>query len=72
MIKSFTDRETETIITRQRSGTLPPDIRQMALRQQYMLYSDVPLVIVKSLLMISITHAWKQGDDWTDDRNHER
>ena len=40
MIKSFADRETETIITRQRSGTLPPDIRQIALRQQHMLYSD--------------------------------
>ena len=37
MIKSFKDRETQQIFTRQRSRRLPPDIQQVALRKLRML-----------------------------------
>ena len=37
MIKSFKDRETQQIFTRQRSRRLPPDIQQIALRKLRML-----------------------------------
>jgi proteic killer suppression protein len=37
VIKSFKDRETRQIFTRQRSRRLPPDIQQVALRKLRML-----------------------------------
>jgi toxin HigB-1 len=37
VIKSFKDRETQQIFTRQRSRRLPPDIQQVALRKLRML-----------------------------------
>jgi toxin HigB-1 len=37
VIKSFKDRETQQIFTRQRSRRLPPDIQQIALRKLRML-----------------------------------
>ncbi len=37
MIKSFRDAETEKIIWRERSGKLPPEIQQVALRKLRML-----------------------------------
>jgi toxin HigB-1 len=37
VIKSFKDRETQTIFTRQRSRRLPPEIQQVALRKLRML-----------------------------------
>jgi proteic killer suppression protein len=37
VIKSFKDRETQQIFTRQRSHRLPPDIQQVALRKLRML-----------------------------------
>jgi toxin HigB-1 len=37
VIKSFKDRETQQIFTRQRSLRLPPDIQQVALRKLRML-----------------------------------
>lgn len=37
MIKSFKDRETQTIFTRQRSRRLPSEIQQVALRKLRML-----------------------------------
>jgi toxin HigB-1 len=37
VIRSFKDRETQQIITRQRSRRLPPDIQQVALRKLRML-----------------------------------
>ncbi len=37
MIKSFKDRETQQIFTRQRSRRLPPDIQQVAVRKLRML-----------------------------------
>jgi toxin HigB-1 len=37
VIKSFKDRETPQIFTRQRSPRLPPDIQQIALRKLRML-----------------------------------
>jgi toxin HigB-1 len=37
VVKSFKDRETQQIFTRQRSRRLPPDIQQVALRKLRML-----------------------------------
>jgi proteic killer suppression protein len=37
VIKSFKDRKTQQIFTRQRSRRLPPDIQQVALRKLRML-----------------------------------
>jgi proteic killer suppression protein len=37
VIRSFKDRETQQIFTRQRSRRLPPDIQQVALRKLRML-----------------------------------
>ena len=37
MIKSFRDKETEKIFSRERSRRLPPDIQQVALRKLRML-----------------------------------
>ena len=43
MIKSFRDKETEKIFSRERSRRLPPDIQQVALRKLRMLNRAVTL-----------------------------
>jgi plasmid maintenance system killer protein len=44
VIKSFKDRETQQIFTRQRSRRLPPDIQQVALRKLRMLNNAQTLI----------------------------
>ncbi|MCY3021043.1 MAG: type II toxin-antitoxin system RelE/ParE family toxin [Planctomycetota bacterium] len=43
MIRSFRSRETERIFNRERSGRLPSDIQQVALRKLRMLHRAVSL-----------------------------
>ena len=43
MIKSFRDKETQKIFSRERSRRLPPDIQQVALRKLRMLNRAVTL-----------------------------
>ncbi|MEA5534972.1 type II toxin-antitoxin system RelE/ParE family toxin [Crocosphaera sp. XPORK-15E] len=43
MIKSFNDKETEKIFSRQRSRRIPPEIQQIAYRKLRMLHNAVIL-----------------------------
>jgi proteic killer suppression protein len=86
VIKSFQDRETQQIFTRQRSRRLPPDIQQVALRKLRMLNNahaltdlQVPLANRLEKLVgdragqysIRINDRWRVCFAWRDGDAHD-
>ena len=86
MIKSFTDRETQQIFTRQRSRRRPPDIQQVALRKLRMRNNAHTLMDLQvppanhleklagdraGQYSIRINDRWRVCFEWRDDDAYE-